>query len=238
MSVAEPPVEAALPSSLSSLMGKMGDLVTRLLCQAAACSVILIAILLFIVMVWKAWLSIESNGLRFFTDTTWDPEESHRVFGSAAFVYGTLASSLVAMLIAVPLGVGTAAFLSEIAPHWLRRTGSFLVEMLAAVPSVVYGFWGMFVLGPSLQQLVSALGGPNFGGVGILPAGIILSIMVVPYVTAVSFDVCRAVPASQREAALALGATRWQMIWAVVLPYARPGITGACFLALGRALGA
>src|SRR5579871_2553862 len=141
------------------------------------------------------------------------------------------------MLLAVPLGIGTAVFLSEIAPGWLKRVGSFLVEMLAAVPSVVYGFWGLFVLGPGLQGLVSTLGGPNFGGVGILPASIVLSIMVVPYVASVSFDVCRAVPRSQREAALSLGATRWQMIWSVVLPYARPGIVGGCFLALGRALG-
>src|SRR5215813_12432489 len=125
------------------------------------------------------------------------------------------------MLIAVPLGIGTATFLSEIAPEWLRRPSSFLVEMLAAVPSVVYGFWGMYVLGPSLQKLVTWMGGPNFGGVGIFPAGIILSIMIVPYVAAVSFDVCRAVPSAQREAALALGATRWQTIWGSVLPYAR-----------------
>jgi phosphate transport system permease protein len=141
------------------------------------------------------------------------------------------------MLLAVPLGVGTAAFLSEIAPGWLRRIASFLVEMLAAIPSVVYGFWGIFVLAPHLQTLITWLGGPNTGGFGIFPAGIILAIMIVPYVTAVSYDVCLAVPRSQREAALALGATRWQMIWSAVLPYARPGIVGACFLALGRALG-
>ncbi|HWY86344.1 MAG TPA: phosphate ABC transporter permease subunit PstC [Gemmataceae bacterium] len=218
-------------------LARMGDRVTRLVCKCAALSVIVLAILLVITLVWHAWLSIQTNGIGFFTETTWDPEESHRVFGSLAFVYGMLVSSALAMLIAVPLGVGTAAFLSEIAPAWLRRTGSFLVEMLAAVPSVVYGFWGMYVLGPSLQRLVSGLGGPNFGGVGILPAGLILAIMIVPYVAAVSFDVCRAVPASQREAALALGATRWQMIRSVVLPYARPGIIGACFLALGRAVG-
>src|SRR5579871_3523297 len=102
------------------------------------------------------------------------------------------------MLLAVPLGIGTAVFLSEIAPGWLKRVGSFLVEMLAAVPSVVYGFWGMYVLGPSIQRLTTFLGGPNFGGVGLLPAGIILSIMIVPYVAAVSFDVCRAVPPAQR----------------------------------------
>jgi phosphate transport system permease protein len=119
----------------------------------------------------------------------------------------------------------------------LRRIGSFLIEMLATVPSVVYGFWGMFVLGPAIHNLVTWLGGPSIGNVGILQAGIILAIMIVPYITAVSFDVCRAVPSSQREASLALGATRWQTIWSVVLPYARPGIVGACFIALGRAVG-
>ncbi len=224
-------------SSRGPRLGNLGDFATRSACQAAALLIIVLAAALVVVLFQHAWLSIIENGLGFFTSTTWDPEESHRVFGSAAFVYGTLASSALAMLLAVPLGIGTAAFLSEIAPHWLRRVGSFLVEMLAAVPSVVYGFWGMYVLGPGLQNLVSWMGGPNFGGVGILPAGIILAIMIVPYVTAVSFDVCRAVPTAQREASLALGATRWQTIWSVVLPYARPGIIGACFLALGRAVG-
>jgi phosphate transport system permease protein len=141
------------------------------------------------------------------------------------------------MVLAVPFGVGTAAFLSEIAPAWLRRPASFLVEMLAAIPSVVYGFWGLFVLAPLMQKAFTWLGGPNTGGSGILPAGIILAIMIVPYVAAVSYDVCRAVPSAQRAAALALGATRWQMIRGAVLPYARPGIIGGCFLALGRALG-
>jgi phosphate transport system permease protein len=239
MTIATPPLPRSVPPRRPRRirLGNWGDLLTRTLCQAAALLVILVALLLLIVLIRQAWLSITTNGLAFFTSTDWNPVESQRIFGSMAFVYGTLVSSALAMLIAVPLGVGTAAFLSEIAPHWLRRAGSFLVEMLAAVPSVVYGFWGMFVLGPYLQKFVSWMGGPNFGGVGILPAGIILAVMIVPYITAVSFDVCRAVPSSQREAAVALSATRWQMIWKVVLPYARPGIIGACFLALGRALG-
>src|SRR5436309_1951662 len=141
------------------------------------------------------------------------------------------------MLIAVPLGVGTAAFLSEIASPGIRRVVSFLIEMLAAIPSVVYGMWGVLVLAPLLQKVITALGGPNTGGRGMLAASLVLSIMIVPYVAAVSYDVCRAIPSSQRQAALALGATRWQMIWTAILPYARPGILAACFLALGRALG-
>ncbi len=213
------------------------DRLFRGVCALAAMSVLVLAGLLVLVLIGRSWEAIGTIGLRFLTRTTWDPEETHRQFGALAFVYGTLATSALAMLIAVPLGVGTAAFLAEIAPRWLQRAVSFLVEMLAAIPSVVYGFWGIYVLAPHLQALTTWLGGPNTGGFGIFPAGIILSIMIVPYVTAISYDVCQAVPHSQREAALALGATRWQMIASAVLPYAGPGILGASFLALGRALG-
>ncbi|MCC7085051.1 MAG: phosphate ABC transporter permease subunit PstC [Pirellulales bacterium] len=199
--------------------------------------VIVLAALLMIVLLRQSWLAIQTLGGRIFMSTTWDPEPTHRQFGALAFIYGTIATSIIAILIAAPLGVGTAAFLSEIAPRWLRRMGSFLIEMLAAVPSIVYGFWGLFVLAPVLQGLITAIGGPNHGGVGILPAGLLLSIMIVPYSTAVSYEACRAVPHAQREAALALGATRLKAIWSVVFPHARPAITGGCFLALGRALG-
>jgi phosphate transport system permease protein len=215
----------------------LGDWIFRGICQAAAFLVIALAALLLVILVAKSWLAIQTVGVHFLTGITWDPEPNHRIFGALAFIYGTLATSAIAMLLAVPFGVGTATYLSEIAPGWLRRSASFLVEMLAAIPSVVYGFWGLFFLAPRLQVLITRLGGPNHGGVGILAAGLVLAIMIVPYISAVSFDVCRAVPASQRAGALALGATRWQMIWSVVLPYARPGIIGGCFLALGRALG-
>ena len=201
----------------------VADALFKILCQSAAVLILILAALLAAVLVWKSWLAIQTVGARFFIDTTWDPEPTHRQFGALAFIWGTVATSTIAMLIAVPLGVGTAAYLAEIAPHWLRHIGSFFVEMLAVVPSVVYGFWGLFVLSPLLQDMLTALGGPNLGGVGILPAGLILSIMIVPYVASVSYDVIRAVPRSQREGSLALGATRWQTIWHVVLPYARPG---------------
>jgi phosphate transport system permease protein len=232
----------AAPTTLHSAkprisFNRFGDICFRLLCQAGALLVIVLAILLVIVLVWQSWLAIRTIGIRFLTGSTWDPEPTHRIFGARAFIYGTLATSAIAMAIAVPLGIGTAAFLSEIAPGWLRRTGSFLVEMLAAVPSVVYGFWGLFVLAPVMQTLFNVLGGPNTLGKGIVPAGLVLSIMIVPYIAAVSYDVCQAVPRSQREASLALGGSRWQTIWSVVLPYARPGIVGGCFIALGRALG-
>jgi phosphate transport system permease protein len=158
-------------------------------------------------------------------------------FGGLAFIYGSVVTSALAMLLAVPLGVGTAAFLAEVAPPLVKRGGSFLVELLAAIPSVVYGFWGINFLAPAVQHVFDRPGWPNLAGKGILTAALILAIMIVPYVAAVSFDVCRSVPRSQREGALALGSTRWQMIWKVVLPYARPGIIGGCFLALGRAIG-
>jgi phosphate transport system permease protein len=207
------------------------------LCKSAALLVIGLAILLTAVLTWKSWDSITTNGIGFFTDEEWDPEPTHRVFGALAFLYGTIVSSALAMLIAVPLGVGTATYLAEIAPGWLRTSGSFLVEMLAAIPSIVYGFWGMFFLAPYLRDFMNLLGGENLTGLSMFSAGVVLAIMIVPYVAAVSYDACRAVPRSQREGALALGATRWQMIRSVVLPYARPGIFAACLLALGRAVG-
>jgi phosphate transport system permease protein len=209
------------------------------LCIAAAWSVIVTAGALAAVLVWKSALAMRTLGIGFFVDSTWDPvnEPNHRRFGALAFIYGTLATSAIAMALAVPLGVGSAAFLSEIATGWFRRTGAFLVEMLAAIPSVVYGFWGIFFLAPALQRIFVSLGGPNEGGLGILSAGLILAIMIMPYIAAVSLDVCRAVPRAQREGALSLGASRWQTTWRVVLPYASSGIIGGCFLALGRALG-
>lgn len=213
------------------------DTAFRLLCQAAAVLVVAVTAALVVVLVWQSWDSLRTNGLAFFTSQEWDPEPTHRKFGARSFVYGTVVTSAIALLMAVPLGIGTAAYLSEIAPRWVRRPGSFMVEMLAAVPSVVYGFWGLFVFAPALAGLVARLGGPSQAGISLLSAGLILGVMIVPYITAVSFDVIRAVPRSQREGALALGATRWQVIWRVVLPYARPGIIGGCFLGLGRALG-
>jgi phosphate transport system permease protein len=213
----------------------MKDRCFWLLCMSAALSVVALAALLLIFLVVDSRQAITTLGFGFFTQSIWDP--AHNRYGALAFVFGTLATSLTAMAIAVPLSVGSAAFLAEIAPHWLRRTGSFLIELLAAIPSVVYGFWGIFFLAPVVQKLSDLVGGPNTGGAGLLSASLILAIMIVPYIAAITLDVCRAVPRSQREASLALGATRWQTISSVVLPYARPGILGACFLALGRALG-
>lgn len=188
--------------------------------------------------------SVVRFGLGFLAGTEWDPVRER--FGALPFVYGTLVSSLIAVLLAVPLGLGVAFFLSELAPRWLRDPVSFLVELLAAIPSVVYGLWGIFVLVPIVRNVEIALlssplavlplfsGAPY--GIGMLSAGIILAIMIVPTVAAVSREVFRAVPGSQREAALALGATRWEAM-KVIFDYGRPGIVGAVVLAWGRALG-
>ena len=143
---------------------RVADAAFRLLCQAASLLVIVLAALLVSVLIWRAWLAIETTGLSFFTTSKWDPEPTHRKFGALAFVYGTVVTSVLAMLVAVPFGVGTATFLSELAPAWLRRAGSFFVEMLAAIPSVVYGFWGIFFLVPVLQVVYLRLAIPNTSG--------------------------------------------------------------------------
>jgi phosphate transport system permease protein len=158
-------------------------------------------------------------------------------FGALTFIYGSVVTSFISMLLAVPLGVGTATYLAEIAHPTIKRVGSFFVELLAAIPSVVYGFWGIIFLAPWLGAAFHSIGVSSSGGKSLLTASVILAIMIVPYVAAVAYDVCQAVPRAQREGSLALGATRWQTIWRVVLPYARPGIIGGSFLALGRALG-
>ena len=169
------------------------------------------------------------------------------VYGAAPMIFGTLASSLLALLLAVPLALSVAIFLTEFSPRWLRQPVAFLVELLAAIPSVVYGTWGIFVLIPFLRSYVvpplKALLGWTpflqgvFYGNSLLAGGIILAIMIVPYIAAVSREVLLAVPTSQREAALAMGATRWEAVRTAVLPYGRAGLIGAVILGLGRALG-
>jgi len=214
-----------------------GDLIFRWLCQSAGGFVLAIAASLLAVLIYKSWpVLTQPDKFQLLTSTKWSPDDDK--YGALVFVYGTVVTSAIAMLVAVPLGVGAAAFLSELAPPWLRKLCAFMLEMLAAIPSVVFGFWGVsFLAKRGLAPLFTALEIPNTAGQGILAAGLVLAVMILPYITAVSFDVMQAVPRSQREGALALGSTRWQMIWRVVLPYARPGIMAACFLALGRAIG-
>ncbi len=190
-------------------------------------------------------LSRHAFGWGFLTGSTWDPVNSH--FGSWPFLFGTLVTTVVGVVIAAPLGVGTAVFLAELAPYWLRGGVGYLVELLAAVPSVIYGLWGIFVLAPWLQQSVEPWLGDHFSGVplfqgapygvGFLAAGLILAVMIVPFVVGLSRQALSAVPPHQREAAYALGATRWEVIWRVAVPTARSGIWGGVLLATGRALG-
>src|SRR5260370_23634974 len=193
---------------------RVADVTFRLLCQSAAVLIILLAAALVAVLVWQAQDSFKVNGLGFLFSSDWDPVdgEGHRKFGALAFVYGTVVTSVLAMLIAIPLGVGTATFLAEIAPHWLRRIGSFLVEMLATIPSVVYGFWGLLVFAPWFQCAVKSLGGPDQSGTSLLSAGLILGVMVVPYIAAVSFEVILRVPPRPAGGAVAVGPAPWPSV--------------------------
>jgi phosphate transport system permease protein len=200
-------------------------------------------------LVWELWknshLSRAKFGLDFFWTRTWDPIFEH--FGAAPFIYGTLVTSIVSLIIAVPLGLAAAIFLAELAPRKISDSVAFLIDLLAAVPSVIYGLLGIFIVVPLMRTTIgpflkATLGflpffqGPNYG-VGFLTASIVLAIMIVPYIISVSREVLLTVPREQREAALAMGATRWEATWQAVVPWARTGIMGSVFLALARALG-
>jgi phosphate transport system permease protein len=196
-------------------------------------------------LVTKSSLSWHAFGWKFFFNSDWDPVNEQ--FGALPFMYGTVVSSILALVLAVPLAIGVAVFITEMAPRWLRGPLAFTTELLAAIPSVIYGLWAIFVLVPLLRQylqpwLARYLGwtglfeGPPYG-IGMLAAGIILAIMVVPIVSSITREVMTAVPQQQREAVLALGATRWEMIRTGVLRNARAGILGGVILGLGRALG-
>ena len=237
MATASPPESRPPLASHSARWLAFNDAVFKLLCRSASWLILGIAALLVVVLVERSLPAMGVYGFGFVTQSDWNPNSKPPVFGSLAFVYGTVMTSAIAMLIALPLGVGTAAYLSEIASGRLKRVASFFIEMLAAIPSVIYGFWGVFVLAPLVSKVFVLLGSENVSGRGIFSAGLVLSVMIVPYIAAIAYDVCQAVPRSQREGALALGSTRWQTIWHVVLPYARPGIVAGGFLALGRALG-
>jgi phosphate transport system permease protein len=240
MSISTPPPPAVGPRPAESrppgrARYNIGDLLFQVVCGGSAVTILIVTALLVFFIGQASLPALERFGPGFLISTAWDkPAEE---FGAWPFILGTVLTSGLAMLIAVPISVAAAAYLAEIAPGWLRRTASFLIELLAAIPSVIYGFWGIFFLVPVILFFFHHFGIANTTGRTIFTASIILSIMIVPYISAITYDVCRAVPQSQRQGALALGATRWQMIRDVVLPYARPGIIAACFLALGRALG-
>jgi phosphate transport system permease protein len=224
--------------------GNTGDAIFRIVMFLVALFMVAIVVAMVVALTADSILSIRQFGFGFLTGRQWNPISGQ--FGALPFVYGTVASSLIALLISVPLSLGIAIFLVEQAPHYIARPVGFLVELLAAIPSVVYGLWGIFVLAPVLREYVEPALAKTLGwlplfqgsitGIGLLTGGIILAIMVTPIVSAVVRDVLAAVPGSQREAALALGATKWEMI-RVVLVNGAPGIAGAVILGLGRALG-
>lgn len=225
----------------------VGDRIYKAAITVCALAVPLLVVLITGALGIAAWPAISEIGISLVTSSVWDVG-AHK-FGAAPALYGTIVSSAIALVIATPLAIGVAVFLSEFAPRWLRQPVAFLVDLLAAIPSVVYGLWGIFVLLPILREHVMPflrdtlhLGGTPFFsgpayGPSMLAAGVILAIMALPYISAVSREVLLAVPRSQREAALALGATRWEMIRDAVLPFARSGIVGGIILGLGRALG-
>jgi phosphate transport system permease protein len=207
--------------------------------------ILAILIALLIVLIKEAMPSIQKFGFSFITNSTWNPVKD--IYGALPSIFGTLITSFIGLLIAVPISLGAAIFLVELSPKWLQGPASFIIEMLAAIPSVIIGLWGMFVLVPIVKTPIESWLGGHLGflpffqganfGVGFLAAGMILGIMIIPIVTAVSRDALRAVPNEQREAMFALGATRWETIQKVVLPFCRSGIVGGIILGLGRALG-
>ncbi len=251
------------PSGPSSTARRGGLLKTRLtdwifrnLTLFFALSTILLILAISVSLYITSQPNIHYTGAKFLTMTKWDPappdaeKRIGNIFGAVPFIYGTLLTSIIALLIAVPLGLGAAIFLSELAPRWFSTPISFLVELLAAIPSIVYGFWALQYIVPSFQSNIEPWLSAHFGhipffmtppesisGQDFLVAGLILSLMVLPFITAVSRDVLRTVPSAQREASYGMGATRWEAIKGVVLRYGSSGIIGACMLGLGRALG-
>src|SRR3954467_4655266 len=245
MTAVQQPQEVVTAASVSLERANHGDRIFKLLLTLAAGLIpVLLAFLVY--ELWSGARPAASRfGLNFITSSTWDPVAEE--FGAFPLIFGTLLSSLIALLIAVPLSLGVAIYLTEFAPKSIRQPVAFLIGLLAAIPSVVYGLWGIFVLIPVLRTtafplLRKVLGflplfqGPIYGP-SMLAAGIILAIMIMPYVMSVSREVLLAVPNTQREAALALGATRWEAVITAVVPYARSGLIGAIILGLGRALG-
>jgi phosphate transport system permease protein len=222
-----------------------GDEIARLITFLFAGSVVLVTVLLIFELWRESVLPRHKFGLHFLFTRVWDPIADQ--FGALPFIYGTLVTATVSLVIAVPLGIGAAIFLAELAPARLSDTLEFFIDLLAAVPSVIYGLLGVFILVPLMRDYVqpalkNTLGflplfsGPAYG-IGFLTAGIVLAIMVIPYIISVSREVLMSVPRDQREAALGLGSTRWESTWKVVVPFARTGIMGSIFLALARALG-
>lgn len=228
---------------------RFGDAAFQQVTRAAAIVVLLLLSGVMISLVDGSIPALRAFGFEFLVSSRWNPVTN--VFGALPAIYGTVITSLIAMLIAVPVGLMIAFFLAELCPQWLRQPIGIAIELLAGIPSIIYGIWGLFVFAPFLQEtlqpfLINTLGnipgiGPAFGGppygIGLLTSGLILAIMVLPFVTSISRDVFSAVPPVLKEAAYGLGCTTWEVVRNVVLPYARVGVIGGIMLSLGRALG-
>jgi phosphate transport system permease protein len=237
-----PPLKAARS-------GPVADLIFGLLAKGSAYFTLIMLLAILVSLTISAWPAIDKFGLGFLTSTTWDPVKED--FGGLVMIYGTLMTSFIALLIAVPVSFGIALFLTELAPAWLKRPLGTAIELLAAIPSIVYGMWGLLVFGPILstyvQQPLQAMfsdvpylgalfSGPPVG-IGILSAGIILAIMIIPFIAAVMRDVFEITPTLLKESAYGLGATTWEVVTKVVLPYTKAGVVGGIMLGLGRAIG-
>ncbi len=237
------------PPLKTARSGPMADRIFAWLAKGAALFTLALLIAILASLTMSAWPAISKYGLSFLTSTTWDPVKNE--YGGLVMIYGTLMTSFIALLIAVPVSFGIALFLTELSPAWLKRPLGTAIELLAAVPSIVYGMWGLLVFSPVLstyvqQPLQSLLGGvPYIGalfsgppvGIGILSAGIILAIMVIPFIAAVMRDVFEVTPPLLKESAYGLGATTWEVVSKVVLPYTKAGVVGGIMLGLGRAIG-
>ena len=239
------------PGDRARMLGRLriGDKTFRLTTRIAALAVLGLLGGVILSLIEGAIPALSAFGFGFLVDQSWNPVTER--FGALAPIYGTIVTSLIAMGFAVPLGIGIAIFLTEVCPLWLRRPIGIAIELLAGIPSIIYGIWGLFVFAPFLQQtlqpalidlfgpipvLSSLFEGPPYG-IGMLTAGLILAIMVLPFVSAISRDVFEAVPVVLKEAAYGVGATRWEVVRNVVMPYARVGVIGGVMLGLGRALG-
>jgi phosphate transport system permease protein len=229
--------------------GAFGDIVFRTLTQFFALLVLLVLGGVILSLISGAWPALQRFGFGFLVGQAWNPVTEN--FGALAPVYGTLVTSAIAMLIGIPVAFGVALFITELCPNWLKRPLSTMIELLAAIPSIIYGIWGLFVLAPFVQEhieplLIDTLGNvPGVGmlfagpplGIGVLTAGFILAVMVLPFISSVMRDVFETVPAVLRESTYALGATTTEVVWMVVLPFTRVGVFGGILLGLGRALG-
>jgi phosphate transport system permease protein len=229
--------------------GGWADRIFSWVALAAAALVLVVLSLIAITMTKRSWAALDLMGPDFFTSSRWSPPD--KFFGAAAFIFGTVLSATIAVLIAVPVSIGIALFVTQVAPRWMRRPIVYVTDLLAVVPSVVFGLWGVLVFSGAIKGFYGWLhdtfggipvvgdvfGPPSASGRAFLTAGIILAIMIIPIVTSLSREVIDTVPATDREGALALGATRWEMIRGAVLPYSTGGLVGAVMLGLGRAMG-